>query len=94
MKTSEIDWNLPPYQAFKITAIVERADKFMARPMSDRIDLEMSLIACHKYACKLDLSKLLNASDETFLYDLRGIEKHLCRETVELKDCFLPRCAA
>lgn len=43
--------------------------------------------------CELDLQKLLDAPDGDFGHDVFGIRRHINRQTGELGDCFLPRCA-
>ena len=58
----------------------------------DKFDATMDIDAAHN-ACPLDLDKLLNANDGTFGHDVFGIRKYLNRETGELTECFMPRCA-
>ena len=52
----------------------------------------MDLSACHS-KCELDFDKLATFDDPNLLHDVLGINKHLNRETYELENCFLPRCA-
>ena len=42
---------------------------------------------------ELDLQKLLDAPDGDFGHDVFGIRRHINRQTGELENCFLPRCA-
>jgi hypothetical protein len=78
-----------------IEAIVERAAVLFPDSIKprDRLDVTMDLIACHMVGCRLDLAKLLRANVLDFSHDVFGIRRHLNRETGELFDCFLPRCA-
>ena len=39
----------------------------------------------------VDWENLLNSADHNFLHDVCGINKHLDRETGELKNCLLPK---
>lgn len=57
----------------------------------DTISAEMDLIATHKNGCPLDLEGLLTATDHDFGHDVFGINRHLNRETGDLKSAFLPR---
>jgi hypothetical protein len=59
----------------------------------DYTTMEMDIIACHVNGCPLDLEKLLGADDFNFSHDVFGIRRHIDRETGELGNCFLPRCA-
>lgn len=52
----------------------------------------MDIEATHD-KCPLDLQKLLEFPDFDFIHDVCGIARHLDRNTGELTDCFLPRCA-
>lgn len=74
-----------------ISQIVERACSTPAD--IDRLSLSMDITAVHLNGCPLDLEKLLAADDFNFLHDVYGIMGHIDRNTGELRDCFLPRCA-
>jgi hypothetical protein len=39
------------------------------------------------------LQDLLHFADPDFAHDVWGIARHINRETGQLEDCFLPRCA-
>ena len=58
----------------------------------DKLSLVMDLQTAH-HACPLNLDGLLAASDSDFIHDVNGIIANLNRETGELENCFLPRCA-
>lgn len=53
----------------------------------------LDLQACHFHACRLDLDAMIRASNYDFMHDIMGINRHLDRDTLKLKDCFLPRFA-
>lgn len=53
----------------------------------------MDISACHK-ADPLNLDKLLAFDDSNFMHDVMGINRHLNRETLEMEDCFWPRCGS
>ena len=55
--------------------------------------LTMDIAAAHT-KCPLDLKRLLGDFDDAnFLHDVAGIRMYIDRNTGELKECFLPRCA-
>ena len=78
-----------------IGKIVKRAMKAVADYGGnyDALSCDMDITACHANGCELDLKKLLNFPEFDFLHDILGIRRHLDRETGELMDFFLPRCA-
>jgi hypothetical protein len=53
----------------------------------------LDLMSCHYVAQPLRLAEMLFGRDSDFLHDVAGINRHLDRETLKLKDCFLPRFA-
>lgn len=59
---------------------------------SDLTSVEMDVAAAHA-GCPLDLKALEAADDLNFAHDICGIRRHLDRETGELRDFFVPRCA-
>jgi hypothetical protein len=59
----------------------------------DFLSLEMDITACHANGCPLDLGALLASSELDFQHDVLGIRRHIDRETGQLTDCFVPRCA-
>lgn len=92
-----IKFNARRKDADKITAIVAKADESSKRAGGngiDRLEVRMSLTACHLNGCPLDLDKLAAADDFNLLHDVGGIHRHVSRDTGELTDCFRPRCAA
>ena len=79
-----------------IREIAKRAAREMPadyQPDGGLLDADMDVTACHANGCPLDLVKLLAAPRFDFIHDVGGIRQHLDRETGELRDCFLPRCA-
>lgn len=58
------------------------------------MQIGMSLAACHNHACKLDLKLLASTEDHHLIHDVLGIDRHLDKEALELKNAFHPRCAA
>ncbi len=67
--------------------------KSLDLPLPTMLDLTMDIEAAHCNGCPLDLAKFLAFDDANFSHDLGGIRRHINRETGELGDCFLPRCA-
>jgi hypothetical protein len=57
------------------------------------MNLNMDITATHLNGCPLKLKELLASDDYNFGHDIVGISNHLNRETGEIEDCFLPRCA-
>lgn len=67
-----------------------------AKLLGDRrrsLDICMDLSATNASGCPLDFERLLAFDEFSFLHDIYGIARHLDRETGQLNDCFLPRCA-
>lgn len=60
----------------------------------DCLELSMDISAVHCNSCKLKLAELSSAPQFDFVHDIRGIQRHLNRQTGQLEDCFLPRYAA
>ena len=58
----------------------------------DRISAMMDIEAANM-VCPLDLEKLAAFDKFNLMHDVFGIANNLDRETGELKNCFLPRCA-
>ncbi len=56
------------------------------------VDLMMD-IECAHIDCPMNLHTFINFDQENFAHDIYGIRKHLDRNTKELTDCFVPRCA-
>lgn len=94
----DIKFNTGPGEAEIIHQIVDRA-MAMARKATNRapgfrpIDLTMDITATHCNGTPLKLRELLDAPDFDFSHDVFGIMRHINRETGQLEDCFLPRCA-
>jgi len=60
----------------------------------DALTINMDLTATHLNGTPLKLAELLTFPKIDFMHDIYGINRHLNRETGEMMDCFLPRCAA
>lgn len=59
----------------------------------DAATVALDISACIEGGCQLRLEDMLEASDFDLMHDVLGINKHLDRDTYQLKDCFLPRFA-
>lgn len=87
-------------EARTIAAIVDRATELYSRRCRnlDGTSLEMDLTACHANDCPLDLERLLNADEFSFIHDIAGISANLDRDDRsptggQLLNHFLPRFA-
>jgi hypothetical protein len=60
-----------------------------------RISLILDLLAAdgRNGNAPLDWSALLSYPDFDFFHDVAGIHRHMNRDTGELMNCFVPRCA-
>lgn len=58
-----------------------------------KLRIEMDLSAANASGCPMDLSKLLDFPDASFMHDVGGIQSHINRATGRLTANFLPRCA-
>lgn len=74
--------------------VVDRAYPYMARTGLSKMDVLVSLVACDKNGCKLDLDAMLAADVANLLHDVGGIVRYLDQSTGKLTDCFVPRFAA
>jgi hypothetical protein len=75
-----------------ISKIVDRAERDGVK--FDRQTMTMDLVATHANGCQMDFQKLLDAPAFVFSHDIAGIYRHIDRDTGELMNCFVPRCAA
>jgi len=73
-----------------IDAIVHRA--LVHFPDREERDVKMDMLAVH-LSTPLRLNDLLDADDFNFLHDVVGIERHLDRQHLHLRDGFRPRFA-
>lgn len=67
-------------------------DKLYGRGEIKPLEIHMDLSAVHK-KCPIDFARLSEFSEFDFAHDLLGIYRHLNRETGELENFFIPRCA-
>lgn len=75
-----------------ITKIVDRAAALI--PNLDKMQVRMSLTACHANGCRLRLSDLAKADDFNLIHDVCGIHNTVSRDTGKIEGLFLPRFAA
>jgi len=93
-----IDWNALPdgIVADKAQAAAKRTMEYYRRqgidPGRDFIDFSMDLEACVIGGYNLDFDRLMSFSDQDFIHDMIGIARHVCRDTGQLLDGFVPRC--
>lgn len=93
--TTQVSFEVSAFEARLIQKIASRAAK-IAKANGIRFDMlttVMNLTACHANGCQLDLNKLLAAPDGDFGHDVFGICRYLDRDTSQLTDFFVPRCA-
>lgn len=91
-----LKWTQTKAEHKTIAAIAARAiqnAKASTGQTLDYRDLEMDVTAAHCNGCPLDLERLLAFDDFNFNHDVFGIRRHLNRETGELENHFVPRCA-
>lgn len=73
--------------------VVQIVDRAVALGIyDDAVDADMDISAVHA-TCPLRLADLLAADDFNFGHDMRGILRHLNRQTGGLENFFLPRFA-
>lgn len=89
-----IDWSKNTMSKKDYEAIDKIADRAqsLAGVYVDRMTLAMDLEVCNM-TCPIDLDALLAFDEFNLAHDVFGITNHLNRETGELEDCFVPRCA-
>lgn len=75
-----------------IKKIVERSKVLI--PEFPGIQVYVYIKGTHLHVYRLDLEKLLNYEDKHFIHDITGILDHLNIDKLELKNCFVPRCAS
>ena len=90
-----IDWGLATKEDFEKAALVLDRYEEKAPPSArwDRVSMLMDLIACHTHGCPLDWDAMLSCDMLNLSHDVCGINRHIDRETGELRDCFVPRMA-
>lgn len=75
-----------------ITKIVDRAALHIQN--MDKMQVRMSLTACHANGCPLRLADLAEADDFNLIHDVCGIHNTVSRDTGKIEGHFLPRFAA
>lgn len=90
-----IRWHTTKATKAAITRIVDRAIEMSRRAgvSRDEHSLEMDITACHLNGMPLKLDALEKADDFNFAHDVFGIERHIDRETAQLRNFFVPRFA-
>lgn len=91
-----IKWNATKAEFDIINRIAERAVKMAnehKRGSYRKMDAIMDVEACHCNGMPIDLERLLNADNFNFAHDVFGIRRHINRDTGQLENCFVPRCA-
>jgi hypothetical protein len=88
-----ISFTMTKADAVLLAAVVARVNlKDRMTPSAQR-DFMMDVQATHANGCPLDFTKWLSFDDFSFWHDVRGIQRHIDRQSGELRNCFLPRCA-
>ncbi len=94
----EIKWVLTNEEQKLIDKIVDREicllSVFAVANKRDKTKMKMDLVACHCNGTKLDLKKLLEASDYDFTHDIIGISLNIDRRNGKLIPSFVLRCLA
>jgi hypothetical protein len=88
-----IRWDASRKDIDLIHAIGKRVFRELEGYPDDRVTLDMDLTACHCNGCPINFQKLLDAPAFDFAHDIYGIRRHINRETGQLENCFVPRCA-
>lgn len=89
-----IDWMaLEDWEVTTISQIAVRACQLAPGMGWRKMDLEMDLSAAH-LASRLHLEKLRDFEPGDLLHDVSGIVANIDRTNGQLRNCFLPRCAA
>lgn len=96
--TKEISFKTTRHEA-ELIGVISRAASKLAQKHGvdyDGMTANMDITACHANGMRLDLN-LLKIWAETnsfnFAHDVFGIRRHINRETGEIENCFVPRCA-
>jgi hypothetical protein len=91
-----VSFNVPAEVMTAIELVAERYQTMLKRfgmPSVDQMSLIMDLTATHANGCPIDWDRLNKADDFTLAHDVGGIQRHINRQSGQLEDCFLPRCA-
>lgn len=93
---SQINWKTSDEERKIIRKVVDRISR-LNKPAEltneDKLNVTMTLTACHLNGNPLDFEKMLICDEFTLFHDLVGIEKHLNQETGKIERHFLPRCS-
>lgn len=88
-----VSFIVPQDDLKKIVQVVEKYIECSDQgwSMDDRLNMIMSLTACHANGTKLDLEGLLKASPIDLSHDVQGVCQNINTNTGKLDNCFLPR---
>lgn len=92
-----ISFNVTAEEKALIATIVDRAAdiiKEIGAAQMDKLEVKMSLTACHANGCPLRLADLAEADDFNLFHDVAGIHNCISRETGKIEGHFRPRFAA
>lgn len=89
-----INFTVPGATTQKILAVLARSEKAGITHYVNHLDHKMDLAVCHMNGCPLDFDKLLACDEATLQHDIFGIQRHISRDTGQLLNHFVPRCAA
>lgn len=92
-------FDIDPADSALVDRIIERIERerpIQSPPLSgdERLDIRMSLVACHANGMPMRFDKLVAADRFNFYHDVNGILRHIDRTTGTLGGCFVPRFAA
>lgn len=89
--TIEEDEIIASIVARGVALAVDKKNDF--KLVGDIYTVIMDVQATHCNGMKLNLKALLEAGEEEFIEDLKGIQKHICRMTGKLTETFVPKFA-
>lgn len=101
----EVSFDVTKEDADKIESIINHAwaCDVIHHAKGEKLQLLMSLTACHASGCPLDLNRMLEWAEKAadgdedakfnIAHDLYGIHRHINKQTGALEHCFLPRFA-
>lgn len=97
MAKSLINWNASLEDKKLVTKIAVRAiemyESIGVKTTKDtNLEIYMDVLACHCNGTPLDLERLLEAPEQTFVHDIVGIRDCINRRTGKIEKHFLPKC--
>lgn len=94
--TDEVKLTPMPDDRELIVKICDRYVAYMKKEHNLKVrrpDIDMDVAATHLNGCPLDLKALLEFDDFNFVHDMTGMVRYLNRDSGQLEQLFLPRCA-